>query len=488
MKKNTLESKIIIDGPPILMPFVDGKYWMSLNSITWKAEDSDREVTIPPNFVTDFASVPFLFRGMVPRWGKHGRAAIIHDYLYWEQNLKIKEADNVLTEILKECKKRKEADIILEEVMTEYNVSFINRKIIYFAVRRFGCWAWYSNKRAKRSGKVRVFSKDQLPNETETFKEFEERLREPKNTKKHLEVNDNIFRSHNLKTPILFAHRGGDLEVPESTNRAFSHALNDAKADVLEIDVQLTKDAKIVVWHGPKLDRVYIEGQSIHPKKRRRKRYIYEHDWSELDGKAWVADPDTSSLEDVLKDKEGRELLLLSKFLNSFPEVPLNIELKESFKKNLGGHNGLSDNIAKFIEILDAGKHKRDIIVASVSHSIIEEFRNQSNERYVTNLSWWEYLKLYFTKPNLRNRVLETVYHKFISSEILINRVRRLGGSTYVFLTKFGPFPSIDINPKKHELKIMQILDRGVDGIMTGSPKKVLTIIETWKNRRCSDL
>jgi glycerophosphoryl diester phosphodiesterase len=296
---------------------------------------------------------------------------------------------------------------------------------------------------------------------------------------------DIIFKSHDLQAPILFAHRGGVLDMPESTEKAFSHALNVAKVDVLELDVQLTKDAKIVVWHGPDLDNVYIEGQSIHVKERPLgKRNIYEYDWFELSGKAWVADPGTTSLEHVLKDKEGRELLLLSQFLNKFPTAPLNIELKSSFKNNLGSHNGLAGNIAEFVKVLDAGKYTRDIIVASASYAIIEAFRTQSGERYVTNLTWWEQLKLFFTSPALENRALETVYHKFIASEFLISKVRRLGGATYVFLTAYGPFPSIDVDPQ--ERQIMNILDRGVDGIMTDSPSTVRTIINTWKQERCT--
>jgi glycerophosphoryl diester phosphodiesterase len=49
-----------------------------------------------------------------------------------------------------------------------------------------------------------------------------------------------------LPTPLLFAHRGGVREAPESTVKGFTHAL-EARADVLELDVQLTKDGAFVV-------------------------------------------------------------------------------------------------------------------------------------------------------------------------------------------------------------------------------------------------
>lgn len=67
---------------------------------------------------------------------------------------------------------------------------------------------------------------------------------------------DTTFRKPQLTTPLLFAHRSGVLEAPESTKCAFRYAMKKAKADVLELDVQLTRDGRYVVWHGPKLDKV----------------------------------------------------------------------------------------------------------------------------------------------------------------------------------------------------------------------------------------
>ena len=39
-------------------------------------------VVVPPGFVTDFASVPRPFWWWIAPWGRHGRAAIVHDFLY----------------------------------------------------------------------------------------------------------------------------------------------------------------------------------------------------------------------------------------------------------------------------------------------------------------------------------------------------------------------------------------------------------------------
>ena len=67
-----------------------------------------------------------------------------------------------------------------------------------------------------------------------------------------LRRNDPILQR---KTPLLFAHRGGAGEVPESTEEAFRHAVGHG-TDVLEVDISLTRDGEIVVWHGPGLEKV----------------------------------------------------------------------------------------------------------------------------------------------------------------------------------------------------------------------------------------
>ena len=125
---------------------------------------------------------------------------------------------------------------------------------------------------------------------------------------------DPIFQK---ETPLLFAHRGGAREAPESTRLAFKHAVK-ARADVLELDVQKTRDGKFVVWHGPKLDNVFIAGQSPNPQDRSRSE-INQYLWHELDGRAWVADPgpEHCDLTKVPHDSD-RELMLLKDFLAEF--------------------------------------------------------------------------------------------------------------------------------------------------------------------------
>jgi glycerophosphoryl diester phosphodiesterase len=55
--------------------------------------------------------------------------------------------------------------------------------------------------------------------------------------------------------PLLIAHRGGSALAPENTLTAFSQALEWWRADILETDVQATRDGEVVVIHDPTVDR-----------------------------------------------------------------------------------------------------------------------------------------------------------------------------------------------------------------------------------------
>jgi glycerophosphoryl diester phosphodiesterase len=288
---------------------------------------------------------------------------------------------------------------------------------------------------------------------------------------------DNVLK---LYKPLIFAHRGGALEAPESTLMAFRHAKEVAGADVLELDVNLTKDGEFVLWHGPDLDNVYVEENKVHqntglPQKRK----IFEYKWCELKDHAWVADP-CEKPDQSLKEDDDRKLLLLSDFLslNDFKDMPLNIEMKKSFYNKTDQSSGLDDNIDRFLDLLDPYKDTRKIIIASRHGKILKRFRAKTNDTFITNLTVGEQLGLVHGNIPLKNRVLETTYFQFFSSSPAIKKLHNSGSSTYVFLTGFFPIPAIDAKPNR--TAIFNVLNRGVDGIMTDRPKRIREIIEEW--------
>jgi hypothetical protein len=125
-------------------PLSDGKTWITRRAFGYDvgAEGSGNTVEVPVGFMTDFASVPRLFWIVLPRWGKYGNAAVIHDYCYWDQ-----------------ARSRRESDNIFYEAMGVLGVSSNTRHVMYWAVKYFGGGAWKSNQN-KKAKNVNKFAGD----------------------------------------------------------------------------------------------------------------------------------------------------------------------------------------------------------------------------------------------------------------------------------------------------------------------------------------
>jgi Protein of unknown function (DUF1353) len=96
-------------------------------------------IVVPLGFVTDFASTPRALWAVLPPFGTYQLAAVVHDFLYWDQG----------------CS-REQADALLRVAMFESKVDARKRDIIWQAVRRFGQAAWDQNAAAKAAGSPRI--------------------------------------------------------------------------------------------------------------------------------------------------------------------------------------------------------------------------------------------------------------------------------------------------------------------------------------------
>lgn len=115
---------------------------------------------------------------------------------------------------------------------------------------------------------------------------------------------------------MLVAHRGGSRLAPENTLAAFRNAIDVWEADMLELDVHLSRDGEVVVIHDPTVDRT-------------------------TDGTGAVAELSMSELERLdagyrFVDLEGRHayrgsgvrIPRFEELLTAFPDRRLNVELK----------------------------------------------------------------------------------------------------------------------------------------------------------------
>ena len=136
--------------------------WELCEPMTYRLRDSEptEVATVPPGFKTDFASVPRPFWWWIAPWGRHGRAAIIHDFLY-----QLGAVTDPSAGTLRRPSKR-EADRIFRQAMGELDrlllvrsrlwkplmpfrmaLAVIRRWIIWAAVALFGFWAYKKEQR-----------------------------------------------------------------------------------------------------------------------------------------------------------------------------------------------------------------------------------------------------------------------------------------------------------------------------------------------------
>lgn len=158
--QQSAQEKREVVGAFYLMRFAD-PFYVVTKEIAWKPNPPQaadyRAVTVPVGFVTDFASIPRVFWSVLRPDGDYAYAAVIHDYLYWEQSIP-----------------RKTADEILRFAMQDLHVKSAEISVIYDGVRLGGGIAWDKNAKLKSSGEKRVIKR--LPEDpTIRWRDWKER-------------------------------------------------------------------------------------------------------------------------------------------------------------------------------------------------------------------------------------------------------------------------------------------------------------------------
>ena len=70
----------------VVSPTLNAKMWRLEQDFLYitNLELGRKNIVVEKGFLTDFASVPIPIRSIIPKWGKYGRAAVIHDWLYYD--------------------------------------------------------------------------------------------------------------------------------------------------------------------------------------------------------------------------------------------------------------------------------------------------------------------------------------------------------------------------------------------------------------------
>ena len=230
----------------------------------------------------------------------------------------------------------------------------------------------------------------------------------------------------------VFAHRGASGYAPENTIVAIKKAI-EMKADGIEIDIQLTKDGKIVVMHDWKVDRT-TTGRG----------YVYELDYDyikTLDAGQWFT-----------KDFIGETVPTLEEVLDILPkDMMLNIEIKDTARH----HTNIEE---KMLEVLKKYPDKfENIIVSSFHHDKIKKRQKLEPKLKLALLTDSEFIEI--EKYLSSNGLSSYSYHPEINliSKEDVEKLHDSGVKIFVWTVN-----------KEEDLNYLVKL--GVDGVITNYP------------------
>jgi glycerophosphoryl diester phosphodiesterase len=180
---------------------------------------------------------------------------------------------------------------------------------------------------------------------------------------------------------LNIAHQGGEDEFPSNTLYAF-HKAADAGADMLELDVGVTKDNEVVVLHDTSVDRT-TNGKGLV------KDYALKQ-IEQLDGAYWFSGGNDAYSHDKPKsaykfrgiatgDRKPPKgfsandfrVPTLTEVLREFPRIPINVEIKGRTRKE-----AVSEYLynARVLARLLRRSHHPDLIVVSFKQQAVDLF------------------------------------------------------------------------------------------------------------------
>ena len=161
------------------------------------------------------------------------------------------------------------------------------------------------------------------------------------------------FLSH--EHPIRLAHRGSRILWPENTMTAFQGAV-DLGYRYLEIDVHVSSDGRVVVFHDDSLERL-TDGVGK----------VWVRTWDEL--QSLDAAHNFKPKDGFPLRSTGLKIPLLEDLLATFPEALLNVDLKQA---------GIEEVVAAEVQRLHAEDR---VLIGSFRDWRIREFRRLTQGR-----------------------------------------------------------------------------------------------------------
>lgn len=177
---------------------------------------------------------------------------------------------------------------------------------------------------------------------------------------------------------LNMAHSGGETEAPTNTLYAFRRAVA-LGSDMIELDVQSTKDKKVVVLHNSTLDETTNgKGKVVKQTWRQVKKADAGYWFVPGNGTTHDAEDKAYKLRGA-RDGERRikgysradfRVPLLKEVLKAFPKVPINIEIKGTADDDAASFLRTGRLLAKILNT----SGRTDVIVTSFDDAALSDF------------------------------------------------------------------------------------------------------------------
>ena len=190
------------------------------------------------------------------------------------------------------------------------------------------------------------------------------------------------------KTPLNIAHQGGEDEFPSNTMYAFRKALR-VGADMLELDIGVTKDGKVIVMHDTTVDgktngHGTVASKTLRQIRRLDAAYWFapgaeEHYSHDLARRAYRFRGVATGRRTPPKGYRASDFRVptLAEVLKAFPRTPINIEIKgRTPDEETAEYVQNAEVLARLLKDMK----RRNLIVVSFQQDAVDRFHELAPE------------------------------------------------------------------------------------------------------------
>ncbi|MCE9684292.1 glycerophosphodiester phosphodiesterase family protein [Halomonas alkalisoli] len=270
-----------------------------------------------------------------------------------------------------------------------------------------------------------------------------------------------IVNSFELRDDVInIAHRGSSMAAPENTLAAIEQALVD-RADYVEIDVRITADGEVVLYHDRSLQRLTGDPRNV--------RDLTLEELQAFDVGSWFGDAFVGeripSLDDALQAVRGRSALMIDMKPDPGGELALVEAVLASIRREAAAREQCLDMLSPAQSTTRCGDP--DVIgetrVAVMSPGVVQMMKEREPELRVTLLAQ---LVMPGTLERRGFDALGLRHNRITDNEIRL--ARELGYEVHAWT----------VNDRA---RMSQLIDLGVDAIITDYPDR---LTELMRDRR----